>query len=86
MEDLKKYWIPIVIVFVFFMFYKPVIYFLILESLVLLIGFYSWRFIMIIKKTGIEGSGEILSYESDNDGHKTLIVEFTTKTGILHIN
>ena len=47
----KQYAIPIVLFFGFCMFYKPVIYFLILGSLLILIGIKSWAVIKGIKKT-----------------------------------
>ncbi|WP_405570503.1 DUF3592 domain-containing protein [Winogradskyella sp. Asnod2-B02-A] len=77
----KEYAIPIFILFVFFMFYKPVICFLILGSLATLIGIKSWIFIVDIQKNGIESVGKILFYESDEDGHKTPTIEFKTKNG-----
>ena len=77
----KEYAIPIFIVFVFFMFYKPVICFFILGSLATLIGIKSWIFIVDIQKNGIKSIGKILSYESDEDGHKTPTIEFKTKSG-----
>ncbi|WP_299676790.1 DUF3592 domain-containing protein [uncultured Dokdonia sp.] len=77
----KEYSIPIFILFVFFMFYKPVVCFLILGSLTTLIGIKSWIFIVNIQKNGIKSIGKILSYESDEDGHKTPTIEFKTKKG-----
>lgn len=80
----KKYAIPIIIIFVFFMFYKPVICFIILGSLVSIMSIYFWKFLSDIHKTGIQSVGKILFYESDSDGHKTPTVEFITKCG-MHI-
>jgi hypothetical protein len=77
----KEYSIPIFILFVFFMFYKPVVCFLILGSLTTLIGIKSWILIVNIQKNGIKSIGKILSYESDEDGHKTPTIEFKTKKG-----
>jgi len=77
----KEYAIPIFILFVFFMFYKPVICFLILGSLATFIGIQSWIFIVDIQKNGIESIGKILFYESDEDGYKTPTIEFKTKNG-----
>ena len=77
----KEYAITIFILFVFFMFYKPVICFLILGSLATFIGIQSWVFIVDIKKNGIESIGKILFYESDEDGYKTPRIEFKTKNG-----
>ena len=72
----KKYGIAFVVLFVFFMFYKPVICFLMLGTLALL---YSIEFILFlndIKKSGIEIIGKIVSYKSDAEGYKTPIIEF----------
>lgn len=77
----KEYVILLFILFVFFMFYKPVICFLILGSLVTIIGIQSWFFMVDIQKNGIESVGEILFYESDSDGFKTPTIEFKTKNG-----
>ncbi len=78
----KEYAIPIFILFVFFMFYKPVICSLILGSLATLIGIKSWIFIVDIHKNGVESIGKILSYESDEDGHKTQRLNLKLKKGI----
>ncbi|MCX7549179.1 DUF3592 domain-containing protein [Xanthomarina sp. F1114] len=78
----KEYAIPIFILFVFFMFYKPVICFLILGLLTTIIGIKYWIFIVDIQKNGIESIGKILFYESDEDGYKTPTIEFKTKNGI----
>jgi hypothetical protein len=80
--DNKKYGIPIVVLFVFFMFYKPVVCFIILGSLVSIISIYFWNFLSNIQKNGIKNVGKILFYESDSEGHKTPTVEFTTNNGI----
>lgn len=77
----KEYIIPILILFVFFMFFKPVICFLLIGSLAILVGINSWIIIIDIQKNGIESIGKILSYDSDEDGHKTPTIEFKTKNG-----
>lgn len=79
--DKKKYAIPIFILFVFFMFYKPVICFIILGSLISIMSIYYWNFLLDIQKNGIESVGKILFYESDSDGYKTPTVEFIDKNG-----
>lgn len=81
MEFIKKNGIIIVIVFVFCMICKPVLCFIILGGLILYLAIYSLTFLNYIKKKGIESVGEILSYESDDDGHKTPIIEFETLEG-----
>ena len=78
----KKYAIPLFILFVFFMFYKPVICFIILGSLISIMSVYYWNFLSDIHKNGIESVGKILSYESDSDGYKTPTIQFTSKNGI----
>lgn len=81
--DNKKYAVPIIILFVFFMFYKPVVCFIIFSLLILIISIYSWNFLSDIRKNGIQSVGKILFYESDSDGYKTPTVEFTDKNGKL---
>lgn len=77
----KEYAIPTFILFAFFMFYKPVICFIILGLLATIIGIHSWSFLVNINKNGIKSRGKILFYESDSDGYKTPTIEFTTKNG-----
>ncbi|RBW61949.1 hypothetical protein DS884_02800 [Tenacibaculum sp. E3R01] len=77
----KKYEIPILIFFIFGMFYKPLICVLILGFLATIIGIDTWFFIINIQKKGIESVGRILYYESDEDSHKVPIIEFKTKNG-----
>jgi hypothetical protein len=83
MEIIKKYGLIIVILFAFFMFYKPICCFLILGIVIFYYGVNSLTFLNHIKKNGIESLGEILSYESDKDGYKTPIIEFKTQKGEL---
>ena len=78
----KKYAIPLFIIFVFFMFYKPVICLIILGSLISVVSIYYCSFLSDIHKNGIESVGKIVFYESDSDGHKTPTIEFTSKDGI----
>ena len=81
MENIKKYWILIAIIFVFFMYYEPVVCLIILGSFFLILGISSWTFLYEIKKRGIKSVGKILNYESDNDGHITPIVNYKTVNG-----
>ena len=81
MELIKKYWIVIVVTFGVCMFIKPALCFLILGTLISYLGFASVIFLKKIKKTGIDWTGNIVEYQSDSDGHKTPLIEFTTMTG-----
>lgn len=81
MEIIKKYWIVIVVTFGLCMFIKPALCPLILGTLVSYIGLTSVVFLKRIAKKGIEWTGNIIEYESDSDGHKTPVIEFTTMTG-----
>lgn len=76
MKHFNKYGVIIFVMFVFFMFYKPVICFLILGGIALFYGLYFFFFLSNIKKDGIETFGKILAYEKDNEGYKTPVVEF----------
>ena len=64
------------------MFYEPQICFIILGLFVLLYGIQYFLFFKNIQKNGIETNGKILSYQSDNEGYKTPIVEFKTLENI----
>ena len=81
METIKKYWIAIVLTFGLFMFVKPALCFLILGTLLAYIGFTAVVFLKKIGKQGINCTGNIIDYQSDNDGHKTPLIEFTTISG-----
>ena len=78
----KKYAIPIVGVFIFFALYKPAGCFILLGTLVTTICIHYWLFLREIDKNGIKIIGKILFYKSDSEGHKTPIVEFTSKGGV----
>lgn len=78
MMNIQKYSIAIFLVFVFFMFYEPQICFIIIGLLMLLYGIQYFLFFKNIQKNGIETKGRILSYQSDNEGYKTPIIEFKT--------
>lgn len=77
MDFNKKYGIIIVILFVTFMIFKPVMCFLLLGGLVLYYGIHYLEFLNDITKNGIESLGEILSYELD-EGYKTPVIKFKT--------
>ena len=62
-------------------FIKPALCFLILGTLISYFGFASVLFLMKIAKTGIEWKGNIIEYQTDNDGHKTPLIEFKTMAG-----
>lgn len=81
MELIKKYWIAIVVTFGICMFIKPALCFLILGILISYMGFAVVIFQRKISKTGIDWTGNIIEYQSDSDGHKTPLIEFTTMTG-----
>lgn len=76
MKYIKKYGAIIVIVFVFFMFIKPLVCGLILGSLVLYIMIEAIIFLEKIKKKGVVSTGKIIDFESDSDGDKIAIVEY----------
>lgn len=63
------------------MFIKPALCPLILGTIVSYMGFASVIFLKRITRTGISWTGNIVEYQSDNDGHKTPVIEFTTMTG-----
>lgn len=81
MNFIKRYWIGIVVTFALCMFIKPALCSLILGTLLSYIGFEALKFLSSIKKRGIEWTGNIIEYQSDSDGHKTPLIEFTTMTG-----
>jgi hypothetical protein len=81
MKNIEKYWLYIFIAFVIAMFIKPIFCALILGSLLFSIGIMTISFLRKIHKSGVECTGTILSYESDDEGYKTPIVEFVTSTG-----
>ena len=81
MKYIGKYWLYICILFVIAMITKPIFCAFIIGSLILYIGNAALTFLRKINKNGIECTGTILTYQSDNEGYKTPIVEFTTETG-----
>ena len=82
MELIKKHGLIIFLFFVFFIFYKPIFCFIIGGILIFNYGCSILIFLSYIKKHGIETIGKILSYESDEEGYKTPIIEFKTLEGI----
>lgn len=78
-RHIKKYGLIVFLTFVFCMFYKPVICFLILGTFVFYYGFHYLFFLNSIDKKGVEVVGKILSYQSDGEGYKTPIIEFESK-------
>jgi hypothetical protein len=81
MRYIQKYWLYIFIAFVIAMFVKPIICAFIMGSLIFYIGIETIIFLRKIHKNGIECNGTIVSYQSDDEGYKTPIVEFTALTG-----
>jgi hypothetical protein len=81
MNLIKKYWIVIVVIFAVSMFIKPALCFFIIGSLLFYLGFEAIIFLRNISKKGIDWTGNIIEYQSDSDGHKTPLIEFTTLTG-----
>lgn len=78
----KKYSIIFFILFVFFMFYKPAICCLMLGVVALFYAISSILSLNKMNKYGIENSGKIISYESDDEGYKTPIIEYQIDEGI----
>ena len=83
MTFIKNYWIAFVIVFGISMFIKPTLCVFMLGGLAFYFGVASIIFLKNIQKKGIECMGNILEYQSDNDGYKTPLIEFTTLRGEL---
>ena len=80
-DFLKKYGLLFFIIFVFFAFYKPIICLLMFGVFALFYVISSILFLNKLNKNGIEIFGEIVSYESDDEGYKTPIIEFQTLEG-----
>jgi len=83
MDLIKKYWIVIVVTFGLCMFIKPALCPLIIGTLLSYLGFAAVIFQIKIAKKGIDWTGNIIEYQSDSDGHKTPVIEFSTMTGEL---
>lgn len=76
---LKKhnpYEIIFVVLFVFFIFYKTIVCALLLGSFMIFKVINHFLFLKYIRKNGIRHSGEIVSYENDEEGYKTPIITF----------
>lgn len=81
MKNLEQYWVIIVPIFILSLIIQPAICFLIFG---LLISFISIKGILLmqrINKSGIQCVGEIVHYDTDNDGDKIPVVEFKTIEG-----
>lgn len=83
MKLFDKYWIAIIVIFVFFIFFKPVICYLIFGFILSYFGINSFILLEKLDTNGIKCKGKILSFESDNEGYKTPVVEFNTLEGEL---
>uniref|UniRef100_UPI00404932AD DUF3592 domain-containing protein n=1 Tax=Flavobacterium sp. TaxID=239 RepID=UPI00404932AD len=83
MKSYKKY-IPFIIIFVLVLTsgYHEVSFFII-GLVVISVGVYGMIFIDLIKKRGKVTNGKIVSYQKDDEGFKTPIIEFTTRNGKL---
>jgi hypothetical protein len=77
MNFIKKYWVVIFIVFFISMLIKPAFCFFIIGALLFYVSFDALVFLKEIQQKGIETSGRVLSFQTDRNGHKTPIVEFT---------
>ena len=82
MSPIKKiFWILFFVAFAISMFTKPAFCFLLIGSLAFFMGIYAIVFLKRTQEKGIACTGRILSYETDSDGDKTPIVEFTPPGG-----
>jgi hypothetical protein len=63
------------------MFIKPPLCFLIGGMLSCYIGFAAIIFLRRMSRTGVDWTGNIVEYQSDSDGHRTPLIEFTTISG-----
>lgn len=83
MDFIKKYWIVILVAFGLSIFVKPALCFLILGTLVSYASLNAILFLKHIANNGIDCTGKIVEYQSDSDGDKTPLIEFTTRSGKL---
>lgn len=81
MKYIEKYWIIIIIAFGFCMFIKPALCMLIIGFVAFYIGVETVIFYRKIQKKGVECIGKIIEYQSDDEGYKTPLVEFTPISG-----
>jgi len=79
MRALKKTWaIAILVAFVFFMFYEPVVCGIILGLIFIVIGVRGWKFIYRMNNNGIKRWGTVVSFETDNESGNIPIIEYDT--------
>ena len=83
MKFFKKYMLAIFIAFCISMFIEPAFCMLILGFVVLYSSGESIVFLEKMKRVGIETLGTVASYEKDDEGNITAIVEFTAAGGEL---
>ncbi len=69
------------VIFALLMFIKPILCPLILGLFAIFIAVASIRFMKTIHIKGIDCTGTIVEYQSDNEGYKTPVIEFTSMTG-----
>ncbi|MBB4803061.1 hypothetical protein HNP37_003136 [Flavobacterium nitrogenifigens] len=69
------------IVFVAFSFYNILISLLLVGLLFVILSIAAHNFLDDISKNGIESTGKIVSYTSDDEGHKTPNIEYQTADG-----
>ncbi len=77
MNYIKKYWLYIVIIFVFCAYTKPAFCFIIFGSIVFYVSISAILFLKKVQNKGIECIGRILSFQAYGYGSKVPIVEFT---------
>jgi Protein of unknown function (DUF3592) len=80
-QTIIKYRIVIAIAFFLALVIKPALCFLFFGSMGLYLGFKSVRFLTKLRRKGIECTGTILAYNSDEEGFKTPLVEFFPADG-----
>ena len=81
MKCIKKYWIVFIIVFALLMLIKSILCMLMLGLMAIFIGIETVFFLKKIQTNGIECAGKIVGFETDSDGDRTPLVEFTTIKG-----
>lgn len=81
LDLIKKYWYVVMVLFAVFMFTIPVVCALILGGIIAFVSVEGVLFLNKVQKGGIQTQGEILGFESDEDGYKTPIIKFKTKDG-----
>jgi hypothetical protein len=83
MNFIAKYWLVIVVVFGVCIFIKPPLCFLLLGVLIVYMSLEAIIFLNKMATKGIACTGIIIEYQSDSDGDKIPLVEFTTIAGDL---